>query len=275
LPSLHDLGWRQGFLVTASLTAQVYTIEDGVQRTSELVHGLWLLAEQDCDLAQTDVGDIAKQFELRAVRYHEGDIPRGITGGRMRINATQCVHALDIVTKVTATWLAANFENAISVDPETRREVKTWMGYRYDRPAVPAAISKIHTRIQKLAKFARTEPQQNVAQKNWSRLDLGKVRDLLVGYEETAGQGKVRANLYAIAKEERDVVELQAWVERIRDAVEDTEPFIVFMVDARDPDNTPISLLETAYSVYGDSHSLTKAADDVEDGGGGGRGTAA
>lgn len=96
------MGWRQGSLVEASLTAQVHTIEDGVPRTKDLVHDLWLLTEQDCDLAQADEKDTNRVFELRAVREHDGDIPSGITGSRMRINRTQCLHALDISAKVSA-----------------------------------------------------------------------------------------------------------------------------------------------------------------------------
>ena len=144
--------------------------------------------------------------------------------------------------------------------------MKTWLGYRYDRPAVPTQFVEIHKRIQNLAKSERAKREKNVAQKDWLRLDLGRVRDLLVGYEEANGQGKVRAQLYAIAKAEQDVPDLQAWVERIRDAVGEGEPFIVVTVEAMDPDNTPISLLETAFSVYGEAHSLTKASENIEDG---------
>lgn len=190
----------------------------------------------------------------------------------MRINGTECLHALDVTVRVSAAWLADNYGNAVAVDPDTRREVKTWLGFRYDRPAVPTQFVDVHKRIQNLAKSERAKREKNVAAKNWWRLDLGKVRDLLVGYEEAEGQGKVRAHLYAIAKAAPDVADIQAWVERIRDAVGKDEAFIIVTAEAMDPDNTPISLLETAFSVYGDSHSLAKATENGEDSG---QGTAA
>jgi hypothetical protein len=110
---------------------------DGNTHAVDVNHHLWLLSEQDCDLAQTLEDDSEKLFELRTIRSHGGDVPSAITGAKARIDRTACLVAMDVSTKVTARRLTANVANRTVMPAERRTAIKTWLGFRYDRPAVP------------------------------------------------------------------------------------------------------------------------------------------
>jgi hypothetical protein len=235
---------------------------DGDFCSVDIEHDLWLLAEQDCDLDQTTDTDTEKLFELRAVRQHTGDVPSNIVGTRVRIDEHCCLNAMDHTTKVTAAWLTANIKKRQNIPAQRRRYVKTWLGYRYDRPAVPKQFVKAHERIRNLAKLERGKPDpQKPEQKkeNREKVNLEKLRDVFVSYEELDSSGKVRCSLNAITKHVDDIAEIEQWMERIRDAVEDAEALIIVEVIVADPENTPISLLEKAFSIYADAHSLETA----------------
>lgn len=231
-------------------------------QNQDVEHDVWLLAEQDCDLNQTEDSDIEALFELRAVRTHDRDVPSGIIGSRVRIDDTRCIVAMDHTVKVTAAWLTANAIHREKPAEERRREIKTWLGFRYDRPAVPKEFVPIHKRIGILAKSNRGKPDPSKPQQlreNWPKLSLSKVRDVLVAYEQALQNGKVRASLIAIASNPDDVDEVQEWLERIRDAVREDEAFVISDVTAADTDGTPISVLEKAFALFGDAHSLQTA----------------
>ena len=243
---------------------QVHTVKDGIVQIDNVVHDLWLLTEQDCDLDQTEEDDVEKIFELRAVRGHAGNIPSGIKGSQVRIDDTRCLNATDIVAKVKASWLTKNKGAKSDIDPDTRREIKTWLGYRYDRPAVPKQFESVHGRIQKLSRSERAIRVEGISEAKWQRLDMAKVRDLLVGYEHPDPMRKIIGYITAIAKKTSDVPELQRWVERIRDAVKEDEVFIIADADAVDTESASLFLLEANFSVYGDAHSIDKASESHE-----------
>jgi hypothetical protein len=158
LGSLHDAGWRQGCLITAALSTRIYSNLNDESAYQDIKHDLWLLAEQDCDLAQTSDDDTEKLFELRAVRNHDGDVPSSIVGAKVRIDNDRCIVAMDLIAKVTATWLTNNVSSRTDLDGSRRRQIKTWLGYRYDRPAVPQQFVDAHARIKALAHGKRSIP---------------------------------------------------------------------------------------------------------------------
>jgi len=241
---------------------RTYTAVDGCPRHQDEDHDLWLLTEQDCDLDQTLDSDTDRLFELRAVREHAGDIPSNIVGAEVRIDDTHCLKAMDHAVKVTATWLMANVENRVDTAEKRRREIKTWLGYRYDRPAVPKEFVEIHKRIQSLAKAKRGKPDPNKPaqlEENWTKINLKKVRDVFVAYERAQQNGKIRASLIAIANSQDSVPEVQEWMERIRDGVLGDEVFVISDVTAEDVDGTSLSVPEKAFSIYADTHSLQTA----------------
>ena len=169
---------------------------------------------------------------------------------------------MDHTVKVTAAWLSAHIAHRKDTAKIRRREVKTWLGYRYDRPAVPEEFLQIHSRIADLAKAKRGKPdpgKPTQLPENWPKISLKKVRDVFVAYEPALQNGKIRASLSAIANNPNDVDEIQEWIERVRDGVAEDDAFVIADVTAADTDGTPISVLEKAFSLYGDAHSLQTA----------------
>jgi hypothetical protein len=222
---------------------------DGKTEAIDVAHGRWFLSEQDCDLSQTLEDDSEKLFELRAIRSHGGDVPSAITGAKARIDRTTCLVAMDLSTKVTARWLTVNVANRTVIPPERRAAIKTWLGFRYDRPAVPDEFTSAHRRLLALAKQERRD------------FNFTPLRDVFVGYERSATAGEAVANIYAVLEDDSGVAAAQSWLARIRDTVSPTESFIVGEVVAAAIQDTPLNLPEIAFSLYADRHSLATATD--------------
>ncbi len=249
MPSLHAAGWRQGSIVSTELSVTIHTNTGNVDCLATIAHGQWLLAEQDCDLEQTPAEDGEKLFELRAIRAHDGKVPSSIGGRETRIDADRCLVAMDIVAKVTARWLTAHADSRTQIPPNRRRAIKTWLGFRYDRPAVPAECAIAHQRLINLAKSERKDVRSE------------DVRDVFVDYVQTTGHPLI-ANLQAVIEDGADGAPIHRWLERIRDAVSLDEHFIVGDVNFGTTDEVALSITERAFSLYADHHSLATATPD-------------
>jgi hypothetical protein len=156
---------------------------------------------------------------------------------------------MDASTKVTAGWLTANVATRTVMPPERRVAIKTWLGFRYDRPAVPDEFISAHRRLLTLAKQERRD------------FNFADLRDIFVGYERSVAAGKDIANVYAVLEDDSSVAAAQSWLARIRDAVSPAESFLVGEVIAASIHDTPLSLPEIAFSIYADRHSLATATD--------------
>jgi hypothetical protein len=125
--------------------------------------------------------------------------------------------------------------------------------------SLPEGSGKSCRRGQEDRAVATDPSDANKSDAKLRKIDMSNVRDVMVAYEQPSQNGKVRANITAIANNTANIAEILNWIERIRDAVEDAEPLIILDVAASDTRNTPISLLEEAFSIYGDKHSLDSA----------------
>jgi hypothetical protein len=66
-PKLYDEGWKQGSLIRAPLEVHFLDLDEGAVVDRVETFDLWMLATQDCDLAQTSSTNMTRQFELRPV----------------------------------------------------------------------------------------------------------------------------------------------------------------------------------------------------------------
>jgi hypothetical protein len=141
LPSLFDAQWAQGALVRHGLPYSVTTLQGGELTLLSETHDLWILAEQDCDLSRIETTDDARFVELRAVsRYAPRERPMGgLAGKKFRLNDELLVSADG--ARATLAACALHFlephRDRTAVNSDRRRKFKTWLGMRYDRPAVP------------------------------------------------------------------------------------------------------------------------------------------
>jgi hypothetical protein len=236
--NLHGDGWRQGSLIQATLKAQVLD-NDGREQTVDFEHDLWFLATQDCDLAQTKTTDATKKLELRPIFAKEKtDAVDGIRSKVVKVTDDLVLRADSPRIMLTARALTALKNKREDLKDETRRrEIKTWLGLRYDRPAVPELF--VPTAKVLLEVLGPVE-QFN-----------GKVRDILVYYHDP-----MRVNLFVVLRARDDKKEIQDWLdEKIGELLDNA--LVVSGRHVEHSSATPFEVIETYYGLFSDELSLT------------------
>ncbi len=141
MASLYDAGWRQGSILGADLPLDSVILgEDGVPARSQSSHNRWAVATQNCDLVQTDSEDAEPIIELRAVFTKDPPVNWGLRSARLRLTDTDFVVSAGPRTVVTAallTRLVQTGHQRVDLDDSRSLAFATWLGLRYDRPAVP------------------------------------------------------------------------------------------------------------------------------------------
>lgn len=149
-------------------------IADGKVRSVAVPHNLWLIANQDCDLAWRALTNQEPSMlvELRPVFTVDPPSDWGIRSQRFRIDAeTLHLRADEPSVRVTPEVVAAA-EHDGCLDEDSQQRLKTWLGYRYDRPAVP----------QTFVDLARAVAEQLM--KKSHRRSAAPVRDVLAQFWE-------------------------------------------------------------------------------------------
>jgi hypothetical protein len=109
---------------------------------------------------------------------------------------------------------------------------RTWLGLRYDRPAVPDNLLPLARRISQ--EVARSRNRQLAA----------RVRDVLMQF----GDGTPpRYSLYAVLDDAADEDEVRAWLARVTMAVP-TGLGVADEIEAASADGIPFSTIERSYS---------------------------
>lgn len=238
--NLHSDGWRQGSLVRATLKTHVLD-NDGKETAIEFEHDLWLLVTQDCDLARAKPTDAKKKFELRPVFAKEdADTIDGIRSRVAKATDNLVLRADSPRIMLTARALAAlKDKREDALDETRRREIKTWLGLRYDRPAVPESCIPTTEILLKTVD-------------NVEHFD-GKVRDVLVYYH---GDDPKRVDLFFVLRDKADKDEILAWLdEKIAELLDNG--VVVNGRHVEDASGTPFSVIETYYGLFSDELSLT------------------
>lgn len=243
--NLHDDGWCQGSLIRAMLSVRVLDqVGDTVQEKIEQ-HELWLLTAQDCDLAQTKVSNGTRNFELRPVYPIKADDK--VDGIRTRVIkiTEELVLRADcprlVLTAKALTILKDKRENAL--DSERRRDVKTWLGLRYDRPAVPTRFEKVNAALEKV--FSEAFPDNL----------KGQIRDVLVYYHS-----ETEINLFVITRKTADKNAIVDWLDGVADGLDNITTRARYVEDSS---RTPLSVLETYYSLFASENSLSAEGQDL------------
>lgn len=179
--SLRQRGWQQGCVLRASLQLRYSSMLDG--GTEEVVrqHDLWMIADQDCDLAwKAVVGNDAEPFlvELRPVMTDDPPQDWGIRNQRFLLHLDgRHLYANAPSVRVTPEVIAAA-EHVDCLDVDHQLRLKTWLGLRYDRPAVP----------ERYMALAKALAEALAAKKNRQRAE--RYRDVLAQYWDEEGDTK-------------------------------------------------------------------------------------
>jgi len=235
MASLYAAGWRQGSLFTARLPLD--SVVMGVSGTPTRVqteHSRWIIATQDCDLDNTESDDGRPMVELRPVLIDDPPPDWGIRSVRFRLTETEHINGLSREPMVSAAVLSAIYVGGgrdADISAARQRGLKTWLGRRYDRPAVPESLVP-------LAKRIASEVDRN-------RQSGFRLRDVLMQFDQRADP--IRFSLFAVLEHPEDRDAAREWLADIAIAIPDTLG-IADELDARAADGISLHLVETSYA---------------------------
>lgn len=241
--SLRSKGWQQGCELRLPLPLRHTAVVHGAIADVVQTHELWVIAEQDCDLAwRAIVLDDTEKFlvELRPVFTEDPPEDWGIRNQRFLLDANgHHLLANAPVVRVTSEVIdAAEHVDCLNDDHQLR--LKTWMGLRYDRPAVP----------QRYMNLARALALALSVKKNRTRAE--RYRDVLAQYWYE--DGVTRYTLVAVLPggphdaTSDDVVDARTWLANsVRDVPADVG--VAVSLEAYGDDALTLQYLEGSYSV--------------------------
>lgn len=271
MESLYESGWRQGSLFHARLpldtvvrntavvprptplapllwlvlehlahvlhaTISRPTSAPAIRRCGE--HDYWIVVTQDCDLVSILADDSEPVIELRPVFRENPPNELGIRSRKLRLlpevpyylesespRTTISAAALTIVAPTSA------IENMLDEDQQVK--LKTWLGKRYDRPAVPPECLSLTGAILK-----------EIDRK--SRRPLARdVRDVLAQFDRNDPK---RCGLFAIIEDSANRQEIRVWLAEIAQSVP-KDKGVVDQVEVLTSSETSLRLIETSYAI--------------------------
>jgi hypothetical protein len=237
MASLYEDGWRQGSILTARLPFETVVLDDhGRPRRSGGDHERWAIASQECELDLTETDSAEPVIELRPVYSDEPPPDWGLRSARLRLTETEYVVSSSprafVSAGVLSALLSAGAERR-EIAPARRQAFKTWLGLRYDRPALPPELVPLARRIAEEVRHRRNRPTG------------ARVRDVLMQFDES--HDPVRFSLYAILAEPSEEGEVREWLATIANAVP-AELGIADVIEAAPATRISVYLLETSYA---------------------------
>lgn len=229
--SLYRLGWRQGSLVQLRLTAvSSLATPEGIGRRED-THERWIVCSQDCDLEAASPVDNEPVIELRPVVPAPSGAARGIRSRRYLVGPGEAISSDAPRHHVSPAVLAVT-RPAGRLSRSVAMGLKTWLGLRYNRPAVPDTLLAL---AKAISEEVRTVFQDEVHLAVW---------DVFMDFDEAAEPTQYA--LYAVVAEPRDS-DLVAT--RLADAAMRVPVAlgVCRSIEVGTKEEAPISLLEDAY----------------------------
>lgn len=237
MASLYDAGWRQGSIMEVELSLDSVVLgASGRPERSSTPHRLWVVATQDCDLDRADTDEPEPGVELRPLFTEDCPTDWGIRSARLRLTEDEYVEA-----NAPRLTVAANVLTAALTSGAVRRDVTfarrqaftTWLGLRYDRPAVPTHLVALAQSISK--EVTRAKHRQAAA----------RVRDVLMQFDDSVDP--VRYSLFAVLENAESEPEVRAWLGRVAQAVP-AELGVAGTIEAAHADGIAFSTIESSYA---------------------------
>lgn len=242
--SLRSKGWLQGCTLRLPLPLRHTAVVDGTVEEVVHTHDLWLIAEQDCDLAwRAILREDAAEFliELRPVFTDAPPTDWGIRNQKFLLSADDGRHLLANAPAVRVTpQVIVTADHVACLDDDHQLRLKTWMGLRYDRPAVPRRYMKLARALADALSVkksrARAERYRDVLAQYWDENGVTKYTLVAV-----LPNGQHEANTDA-------VTDARTW---LADSVRDVpaELGVAVSLDAYGDDTISLQYLEGSYSV--------------------------
>lgn len=237
---LYDLGWRQGSLLRYPLVfSTIHANAAAHISTAQDTHGLWVVVTQDCDLAIADEIYDEAIIELRPIYQDAKSRPSGIRSRELLLmdRSSFFLRAQSPRAMVSPASLVAatrssplNLENPLREHEVTR--LKTWVGKRYDRPAVP----------EELVPLAR-----NIA----AAVEMHGKDAIVPGIRDILWQAQIsippRFSLYAVLADDTDAGQAREWLGKLAMEVP-ADIGIADEIEVATASGISLHLIETSYS---------------------------
>lgn len=199
-------------------------------------HGRWTIANQNCELALTDEADAEPSIELRPVFTDDPPPDWGIRSARFRLTDTEFVRSTSprpIVSPALVTALVVDGASRREPSPARELAFTTWLGLRYDRPAVPTHLVPLADRIAE------------VVRKRSNRPFGARVRDVLMQFDDSSQP--VLFSLYAVLEQASDSDAARQWLSEVARGVP-AALGVADVIEATTAEGISFHLIETSYA---------------------------
>lgn len=231
------MGWRQGSRLDAELPigGLILNAEATVAGRAQ-THGRWVVTTQDCDLAAWDENRREPLVEVRPrFPLNKASVEWGIRSRVLRLDDDECVNSDDPPIRLSPAPLVKVAERNPRPAALAQGRVvalKTWLGRRYDRPAVPEHLVGLATTIARRAR--RTSPS-----------NLSDLHDVLMQFDDQVSPP--RYILFAVVCDAGDKEAARRWLVEVGSGVA-SDTGILAGVEAGYRSEVSLELLETSYA---------------------------
>lgn len=237
MASLYDDGWRQGAVFDETLPMDAVVLDAVSLRPtrSEGTNDRWVIATQDCDLDLTETTSVDPAIEVRPVFIEDPPDDWGIRSARFRLTEEEYVRSTSPRSMVSAEVLTRFRGLGVPVrqlDENRRQAFITWLGKRYDRPAVPPEYLPLTREIAEKIIIKRNRPTGML------------VRDVLIQFEDG---NPARCSLFAVLVNPGDEHAVREWLSGIALDIS-PELGVVDQIEAAPASGISLELIETSYS---------------------------
>ena len=202
--TVYAAGWRQGAVLEANIDV-VSTIRNPSSGAADQLtnaHGLWALVTQDCNLYRMKANVNTPVAELRQVHNSEPPSHEGIHARKFLLQAELSHYLTDDKPSafVSPRFLCdSNLAKLVYTLSDSRvLALKTWLGSRYDRPAVP---NKLVPLAKAIAESVKSSGERELAD---------QVRDVYMQFDGTGTD--VTFSLYGMITENADRTKIREWL---------------------------------------------------------------
>jgi hypothetical protein len=153
---------------------------EGRPHSPKEIHDDWLVVEQDCGMTRGAAADDHEcTIELRPVYDTDPPSDQGIRSAKFSLGNGRYLHSNSPRLLASPAFLASianpNHQHEDCIDDDHAIALKTWLGRRYDRPAVPAVFTELHYELSKRVRKQK-HPHRD------------RLRDVLVSFAEEDDQ---------------------------------------------------------------------------------------
>ncbi len=236
MSKLYEQGWLQGSIVAFRLEATYLTTGGQEQRISTQKESFerWIVCTQDCDLARVSIESDEPIVELRPILTGGHQKAWGIRSAILRLTENSYIDAYSprcFTTPRVLHKLEPYRDNAL--DLSRRPHFKTWLGRRYDRPAVPETYLPLAVAIAETCRKRRHREFHD------------RIHEILMQFNPSAQPPE--AALYAVIKRQTDSSDVEEWLGTVSREIDASLGF-VGRIEVGTRSQATLQLLEDSYA---------------------------